>query len=86
MSLIDSYKQKYTEYITKNSEIGFVEKVNHPVIYIKGLPGCVYSEVVYFESGYMGMVVGLSSDYVEVLSFPKNLLELVKKFQDRERF
>jgi len=79
MSLIDSYKQKYTEYITKNSEIGFVEKVNHPVIYVRGLPGCVYSEVVYFESGDMGMVVGLSLDYVEVLSFSEEPIRVGEK-------
>ena len=69
MSLIDTYKQKFTECMGKNSEIGFVEKVSHPVVYVRGLPGCVYSEIVYSESGGMGMVVGLSLDYVEVLSF-----------------
>ena len=68
MSLEDIYREKFTEYLNKNQEIGFVEKVNHPVVYIRGLPGARISEVVIFESGCMGVVTSLSEEYVEVMT------------------
>lgn len=69
MSLTDTYKQRFIECMHENEEVGFVEKINHPVVYARGLPGVVYSEIVYFESGSMGMVTGLTVDHVEVLTF-----------------
>jgi len=69
MSLIDIYKQYFIDFVAKNKEVGFVEEINHPMVYVKGLPGASYSEIVYFESGCVGMVTGLNGRYVEVLSF-----------------
>ncbi len=69
MSLIDTYKEKFIECMNSNQEIGFVEKVNHPVVYVKGLPNVILSEVVFFESGCMGITTSLSEDYVEVMTF-----------------
>lgn len=79
MSLIDTYKQYFTDFMHKNQEIGFVEKITHPVAYIKGLPGAVYSEIVYFESGSMGMVTGLTLDHVEILTFSNEPVKVGEK-------
>lgn len=69
MSLADTYKQEFSDSMHKNQEVGFVEKVHHPVAYVKGLPGAILSEVVYFESGCEGLVTGLSDEHVEILTF-----------------
>ncbi|MBW6441840.1 F0F1 ATP synthase subunit alpha [Patescibacteria group bacterium] len=79
MSLIDTYKQQFTDYMHKNQEIGFIEKVHHPVAYVKGLPGVILSEVVYFESGCMGLVTGLSTEHVEILTFTNDAVRVGEK-------
>ncbi len=79
MSLIDTYKQNFTDSMNKNQEIGFVEKISHPIAYVRGLPGCVYSEIIYSESGSMGMVVGLTLDHVEVLMFSQEPVRVGEK-------
>ena len=79
MSLIDTYKQNFTYSMNKNQEIGFVEKISHPISYVRGLPGCVYSEIIYSESGSMGMVVGLTLDHVEVLMFSQEPVRVGEK-------
>lgn len=67
MSLNATYKEKYNTCLDKIGETGFVEEVNHPVVYVKGLPKARMSEVVYFESGCMGVVTSLSEDFVEIM-------------------
>jgi len=65
----DNYKEKYKKCLEEVKEIGFVEKIVPPIIYVKGLPGARIWEVVYFENGYLGLVTSLIQDYVEVLVF-----------------
>jgi len=82
MSLTDTYKEKFIECLNKNQEVGFVEKVNHPVAYVRGLPNAILSEVVLFESGCMGITTSLSEDYVEVMTlsaFPVTAGEKVSR-------
>lgn len=69
MSLKDIYKEKFNESLEKTKETGFVEEVNHPVVYINGLPKAKLSEVIFFESGCMGVVTSLLERYVEVMVF-----------------
>ena len=67
MSLSEKYKQKFSEYLEKTRETGFVEKVMHPVVYVSGLPNVKSWELVYFESGHMGTVTALFDEYAEVM-------------------
>jgi len=69
MPLKDIYKDKYRLALERTKEIGFVEEVNHPVAYINGLPNAKLSEIVFFESGCMGVVTSLLEEYVEVMVF-----------------
>jgi len=69
MSLVDIYKENFNISLDRNKETGFVDEVIHPIVYIDGLPKARLSEVVYFESGCMGIVTSLLEDYVEVMVF-----------------
>lgn len=79
MSLIDTYKEKFTYFLDKVGEIGFVDQVRPPVVYISGLPNAVLSEMVFFESGCMGIVTSLSEDYVEVMTFSNLIIRVGEK-------
>lgn len=69
MSLENIYKQKFEKCLEVNKEVGFVEKIIPPIVYVRGLPEAKVWEVVYFEEGYMGVIKSLESDLVEVLVF-----------------
>lgn len=69
MPLIDIYKEKYNICLDTTKETGFVEEVKHPVVYVVGLPKAKLSELVYFKSGYMGVVTSLLDNYVEIMVF-----------------
>ena len=69
MSLENIYKQKFEKCLEINKEVGFVEKIIPPIVYVRGLPEAKVWEVVYFEEGYMGVIKSLEGDLVEVLVF-----------------
>lgn len=69
MSLENIYKQKFTQCLEENKEVGFVEKIIPPIVYIKGLPDAKVWEVVYFETGYLGVITSLADEYVEIMVF-----------------
>lgn len=69
MSLTNIYKEKYNSCLDTTKETGFVEEVKHPVVYVNGLPKARLSELVYFESGCMGVVTSLLDNYVEIMVF-----------------
>lgn len=70
------YKNEYNKYLKEVGEVGYVELILPPVVYIKGLPNVHYMEVVYFETGEMGMVLSINPDRCEVLVFAKDALQL----------
>lgn len=76
MSLQAVYKSKFNECLNNLKEIGFVEKVVPPIVYVKGLPGAKVWEVVFFEVGYLGVVTALVDEYVEILVFNNNPIGL----------
>ncbi len=76
MSLQTLYRNKFNDCLNKLKEIGFVEKVVPPIAYIKGLPSVKVWEVVFFESGYLGVVTALIDEWVEVLVFSNDAIEL----------
>jgi F-type H+-transporting ATPase subunit alpha len=57
----------FTFYLDKTGEIGHVEKNLKTLVYLKGLPEIKPNEVVFFENGYLGVVLGFDEDLVEVL-------------------
>jgi len=69
MSSQSIYKQKFAECLESSREVGFVEKVIPPIVYVKGLPGARVWEVIYFETGFLGVVTALVDEFVEILAF-----------------
>lgn len=63
--------QDFESYLKSTEEIGFVDQVHHSIVYAKGLPKARPSEVILFESGEIGQVLSLTSDYVEILLLSK---------------
>ncbi|MGI8420473.1 MAG: F0F1 ATP synthase subunit alpha [Candidatus Levyibacteriota bacterium] len=56
-------------YLTTTEEVGFVEASNHSIVYANGLPQTKLQEIVMFETGELGVVLGLNRDQVEILLF-----------------
>jgi F-type H+-transporting ATPase subunit alpha len=67
--------KSFEEYLAESGEIGFVEEISHAVAYISGLPSVSPHELIVFESGEIGYVLSLRSDYVEVLLFSKEVIK-----------
>ncbi len=63
------YSKTFKEILEDTREIGYVEVVSHPVVYVTGLPGVRIDEVVMFENGSIGWVTSLLEDMVEILVF-----------------
>jgi F-type H+-transporting ATPase subunit alpha len=55
--------------LAKSEEIGFVEEIVYSIIYVSGLPGAMTNELVIFESGGFGEVIGIKNTLLEVLCF-----------------
>lgn len=53
-------------------EFGVITEVDHPIVYVEGLPGARMHELVFFENGELGEVFSLNKHSVEVLVFSKN--------------
>lgn len=62
-------ESKFSYYLEKIGEIGFVEQNLHSLVYVSGLPEVHPGEMVIFEGGGAGQVFTLNKDYVEVLLF-----------------
>lgn len=70
------YKEEFSKYLEEIGEVGFVDKITPPIVYAKGLPGVRNNEVVYFESGEMGMVFSIGRELVEILVFSRNAIRI----------
>lgn len=57
-------------------EYGVVEQVHHPLAKLKGLPGIMPGELVVFENQVYGQVMAFDADYVEVMVFGANAVEV----------
>ena len=69
MQSYQNYKNEFAQNLESIGEIGYVQSVLPPIVYVKGLPEVHFGEVVYFESGEMGFVLSLSEFLCEVLVF-----------------
>lgn len=68
-------KEKFNDYLEQHGEVGTVELVSYPIVKVEGLPSVRPSEVVLFESGEIGQVTSVNSDYVNVLTFSERPVE-----------
>lgn len=60
--------KEFKELLQETSEVGNIEKVIDPVIYVSGLPKVRLNELVVFESGNMGFVNAIDTEMVEIIS------------------
>jgi F-type H+-transporting ATPase subunit alpha len=70
---------QFKDYLNKTKEIGYVEKVSSSIIYVRGLPEVRTAELVIFETGQIGQVYSLTTDYVEVLLLTKGIVAIGTK-------
>lgn len=59
----------FDQWLKKTGEYGVVDKVNHPIVFVEGLPSVKIHEVVMFESGQKGEVFTISRDAIEIRIF-----------------
>jgi F-type H+/Na+-transporting ATPase subunit alpha len=72
-----SYRGKeFNTLLEETEEIGFVQMVSHPIVYLSGLPTARMNEVILFETGEIGWVLSLSGDMVEVLTLSSKPLRM----------
>ena len=57
----------FNKYLQATGETGYVEEMNQSIAQVSGLPGARLAELVVFEEGEMGQVMGLGAGRVEVL-------------------
>lgn len=66
----------FKRYLEKTEEVGFVEKVDHTMAYVSGLPHVHLNEMIFFENGTKGQVISLEKDYVEVLLLTASTIDV----------
>lgn len=66
----------FKQYLDQTGEIGYVEKIVHSIVYVKGLPNVQTYEVVLFENGGQGLVISLRAKYVEILLLTSKSIEV----------
>jgi len=69
---LQEYKEEFERCLNEVGEVGYVEKITPPIVYVRGLPNIRNNEVVYFESGEMGLVFSINKETVEILVFSKD--------------
>ncbi len=70
---------KYKTCLDQVGEVGFIDKIHHPIAQVTGIPGAGIWEVVYCENGCMGMVLELKGEFAEVLLFTNDMVSVGMK-------
>ena len=70
--MIDSF----TDQLNRTGEVGYVDEIREPVIYVSGLPTIKPGETVIFESGGIGQTLGLEENKLEVLNLFRQLPDI----------
>jgi F-type H+/Na+-transporting ATPase subunit alpha len=86
MSQNNKSSEKYHECLETTHEVGFVREVFHPVVLVEGLPGARMLEVVFFESGPMGIVTAVTESRVEILILSSSSVLLESSVSRSNRF
>lgn len=60
---------QFNDYLQKTGEYGVVHQVNHPIVFIEGLPTVKTHEVIMFESGQKGEIFTINRGHVEARVF-----------------
>ncbi|MFZ5425324.1 MAG: F0F1 ATP synthase subunit alpha [Patescibacteria group bacterium] len=69
MNTSKDLKNQFNTNLDTFNEVGYVEIVSHPIVYLEGLPKAKPSELILFESGEFGEVQSVNNNHVEVLVF-----------------
>ncbi|HSW87736.1 MAG TPA: hypothetical protein VLG12_01090, partial [Candidatus Saccharimonadales bacterium] len=59
----------FNQFLQKTGEYGVVYQVNHPIVFIEGLPHAKTHEVIIFESGQKGEVFTINRGKIEARVF-----------------
>jgi F-type H+/Na+-transporting ATPase subunit alpha len=68
--------KEFNTLLEETEEIGFVQMISHPIVYISGLPTAKMNEVILFETGEIGWVLSLHDEQVEVLVLSSTPLKM----------
>lgn len=68
-------KTGFNDFLKASGEVGFVESSVLSVVEVEGLPNVKYGEMVMFESGHFGQVMGLKPESVEILVFARETVK-----------
>lgn len=59
----------FNQFLQQTGEYGIVYQVNHPIVFIEGLPSVKVQEVILFESGQKAEVFGINRGKIEARIF-----------------
>src|SRR5260221_10103273 len=59
----------FSQFLKKTKEYGVVYQVNHPIVFIEGLPNVKTHEVILFENGSKGEVFTINRGKIEARVF-----------------
>lgn len=70
---------EYTYYLDKYNEYGEVVEINYPIVSAIGLPSAKLNELVVFETGEKGQILGLHEDTVSIMLFSQTKVKIGTK-------
>ncbi len=79
MKSYQQYKNNFITGMDNYHENGSVVAVIPPLVKVEGLPNVKYGEVVYFESGEMGIVLSMEIKFCEILLFSRDVVSIGTK-------
>jgi len=77
---------RYSSYLEKSGEIGFVREVFPPIIMVDGLPNVAINELVCFEDESLGVVTSLSDKGAEIMFLGEDMIAPGKKVTRTQEF
>lgn len=66
----------YNYYFKKSGEYGEVTEIKYPIANAVGLPNAKIREVVVFETGELGQIIGLNTNSVRIIIFSPNAVRV----------
>lgn len=62
---------EFEDYLKASGEIGYVSEIVHFIVYASGIPGAKMGEIIVFEDGHIGQVIGMHDETAEILLLSK---------------
>lgn len=69
----------FNQYLKSTGEYGIVDQVNHPIVFIEGLPRAKTHEIVLFETGQKGEVFAINRGKIEARVFSHEPIQVGTK-------